>query len=234
MRVIFFDIQAIMPIGRNQPVETLDELLEQSDFLAVCISGSKDNVGVIGEHHLGKMKQGSYLINTSYGKAVDQGALVEALKSGHLAGAALDVFPSQPSSKNSTFDNAFKGLKNVILTPSIGEHTAETLTRIGIEVASSMIRFLSDGSTVGAVNFPSVAAWPLKPNSRRIVNMHRNIRGVLREIDCILSAYNVGKQVFDTKDEIGYLIADVNTTELTTEIVSQLALLANTIRTRIL
>ena len=106
--------------------------------------------------------------------------------------------------------------------------------RIGAEVSSSILRYVTDGSTIGSANFPSVASWPLKPGNRRILNMHRNVRGVLQEIDYILSAYNVGKQVLDTKDGLGYLIADIATEEVTTEIVSQLALLAHTVRTRIL
>ncbi|KAJ3060373.1 hypothetical protein HK102_009510, partial [Quaeritorhiza haematococci] len=112
--------------------------------------------------------------------------------------------------------------------------TIEATQRGGTEVASAIVRYIADGTTVGAVNFPSIATWPLKPNTRRIVNMHRSVRGVLQEIDYILSAYNVGKQVLDTKEGLGYLIADVATEKVTTEIVSQLALLANTIRTRIL
>jgi D-3-phosphoglycerate dehydrogenase len=116
----------------------------------------------------------------------------------------------------------------------IARFTTESAQRAGTEITLSVTRYIKDGTTSGAVNFPSLAAWPLKPGCCRILSMHRNVRGVLREIDHILSAYNVGKQVLDTKDGVGYLIADVFTESVSTEIVSQMAMLANTIRTRII
>ena len=108
------------------------------------------------------------------------------------------------------YSSVFKDLPNVLLTPAIAEDTSEALIRQADEVAQSIIRYFNDGSTVGSVNFPSVAAWPLRPGCRRIVNMHRNVRGVLKEIDYILSAYNVGKQVLETKDGLGYAFANGN------------------------
>jgi D-3-phosphoglycerate dehydrogenase len=112
--------------------------------------------------------------------------------------------------------------------------TKESSVRAGSETTASIVRYLNDGTTYGSINFPSVAAWNLKKGHCRIVSMHHNVRGVLREIDHILSAYNVGKQVLDTKDGVGYLIADVDTETVSTEIVSQMAMLAATIRTRII
>jgi len=235
MRVIFYDTVALMPIGRAKPKDTLEELLAESDYVALNISAGPENVKLIGKKELEAMKKGSYLLNASFEEAVDIDALASALKSGHLRGAAIDVFPSQPATTKSTsFQTPLQNLPNVILTPSIGDRTVEAKERMAIEVAQSIVSYILDGTTHGAVNFPSIAAWPLKAGSRRILNLHRNVRGVLKEIDNILSAYNVGKQVLDTKDGIGYLIADVSTDTVATEIVSQLALLSNTIRTRIL
>ncbi|KAJ3124362.1 hypothetical protein HK098_001186 [Nowakowskiella sp. JEL0407] len=234
MKVIFYDDVTMMPIGNAVPKDSLNDLLKEADFVAINISAEKDNFHLIGKDQLALMKKGSYIINCSYHEAVDVDALAEALKSGHLGGAALDCLPNQPSAPTPNFVSPLQNCKNVILTPFIGDKTLESYERMGVEVASALARYLEDGTTIGAVNFPNIAAWPQRPNTRRIVNMHRNVRGVLKEIDYILSAYNVGKQVLDTKDGIGYLIAEVGTENVTAEIVTQLALLANTIRTRIL
>ncbi|KAL2916419.1 D-3-phosphoglycerate dehydrogenase 2 [Polyrhizophydium stewartii] len=231
LRVIFYDEASIMPIGRAEPVDSLDQLLAQSDYVAINISSSPENVNFFNKERIAKMKKGSYLVNPS-SDAVDHQALADAIKSGHIAGAAIDVFP-QSAVNGKTVTTPLQGVRNVILTPAIARDTIETRRRIVAEVTEHIVRFISEGTTTGAVNFPSVAAWPLKPGMRRILCMHRNVRGVLREIDYILSAYNVGKQVLDTKDVLGYLVADVATDQVTTEIVSQLAMLANTIRTRI-
>ncbi|KAJ3317863.1 ATPase of 26S proteasome regulatory subunit 4 [Blyttiomyces sp. JEL0837] len=228
MRVIFYDTLSLMPIGRAEPKASLEAVLKEADFVALNVSSLPENVNMIGQKELALMKKNSYIINGSYERAIDEEALAAAIKSGHLAGAALDCFPNQPRAKKSTFTSPLAGLKNVIMTPNIGDVTVEAEVRVGTEVANSVYRFISEGSTVGSTNFPSVAAWPLKAGTRRILNMHRNVRGVLQEIDYILSAYNVGKQVLDTREGLGYLIADIATEEVTTEIVSQLALLAST------
>jgi len=234
MRVVFYDVQTVLPIGRNEPCASVEEVLKQSDFVSINVSQLPENDQLIGEAELAMMKKKSYLINAGYPHAVDLEALAKKLQSGHLLGAALDVFPEMPAGNNVEFKHPFTGLKNVILTPNIGDATAQASERTGSEVANSIAWFLSEGSSVGAVNFPSIKAWPLKPGFRRIINIHRNIRGVLKEIDNILSGYNVGKQVLDTNNQIGYLLADVSTDEVTSEIVSEMAMLSNTIRTRIL
>ncbi|KAK5666302.1 D-3-phosphoglycerate dehydrogenase 2 [Batrachochytrium dendrobatidis] len=230
--VIFYDELSLMPIGRAKPVDTLDELLAKSDYVAINITSTPENDGLFDKNMLAKMKQGSYLINASASEAVDHAALADAIKSKHIAGAAIDAIPAHEID-GKTFKSPLQSARNVILTPVIAGDTLEARRRIVAEITEDVVRYISEGTTIGAVNFPSVAAWPLKPGSRRIICMHRNVRGVLKEIDHILSAYNVGKQVLDTKDSLGYLIADVMTDQLSTEIVSQLAMLANTVRTRI-
>ncbi|KAJ3314691.1 hypothetical protein HDV04_005697 [Boothiomyces sp. JEL0838] len=232
MRVIFYDTLALMPIGRAQPVNSLNELLEQSDYVSISISSETENKNLIGKGQIQKMKKGAYLLNHSYGHAVDLDALAEAIKSGHLRGAGIDVFPEEPV-KSKEFKSVLQNVFNVILTPHYAPNTIETSIRIGSEVTLSIVKYIKDGTTSGSVNFPSISASEVKPGHCRILSMHRNVRGVLREIDHILSAYNVGKQVLDTKDKVGYLIADVSTEKVSTEIVSQMAMLANTIRTRI-
>ncbi|KAI8899369.1 D-isomer specific 2-hydroxyacid dehydrogenase [Globomyces pollinis-pini] len=233
IKVIFYDLMALMPIGRAEPVSSVDELLAQSDFVSLHVTCHPDNKHLIGKEQLLKMKKGSLLINNSYGDAVDHEALAEVIKSGHLGGAAIDVFPDSdtPVKSNSKFTSPLQNLRNVILTPAYSHKTTESAQRVGSEITNSVVRYINDGTTSGSMNFPSVATWQLQKGHSRIICMHRNVRGVLREIDNILSAYNVRKQVLDTKDKVGYLIADVTTEKVSTEIVSQLALLANTIRT---
>ncbi|KAJ3030019.1 UNVERIFIED_CONTAM: hypothetical protein HDU68_010368 [Siphonaria sp. JEL0065] len=234
LEVIFYDTNSVMPIGRASARKTLDEVLKESDYVALNVTSTPENVKLIGKRELGLMKKTSYLINTSYGDAVDIDALAEAVKSGQIRGCALDVFPNQPNGKKAEFKTPLAGLKNVLLTPNIGDFTLEGEMRVGTEVATAVVNNIKLGSTVGTANFPSISAWPLKAGTRRIINVHRNVRGVLQEIDYILSGYNVGKQILDTKDSLGYIIADIATDDVTTEIVSQLALLAHTVKTRIL
>ncbi|KAI9329224.1 D-isomer specific 2-hydroxyacid dehydrogenase [Zopfochytrium polystomum] len=243
MRVVFWDEQAVMPIGRAESRATIDAVLAVSDYVVLNLEPSKENTGVIGKKELATMKKGSYLINPSFGDAVDVAALADALKSGHLAGAAIDALPSPPAPTPETPKPApdaglapLRDLKNVLLTPSLSSHkTSESAIRIANEVATSLAHFVHRGSTVGAANFPSIAAsWPLQDGVRRICNVHRNVRGVLREIDYVVGNYNVGKQVLDTKEGVGYLVVDVQAEDLATEVVSQLAVLSHSIRTRIL
>lgn len=236
IKVIFYDQASIMPIGNSVAVASLDELLQSSDFVTINITHCHENKGLFLAEQFQRMKKGSFLINASFGDAVDHAALAQAIKSGHLGGAAVDVFPEgvEPVKGVSKFVSPLQNLPNVILTPHYGKLTIESAIREGTETTASVVRYINDGTTFGATNFPSVSAWPLKQGSCRIMSMHKNVRGVLREIDNILSAYNVGKQVLDTKDGVGYLIADVDTENVSTEIVSQMAMLAATIRTRIL
>ncbi|KAJ3336702.1 hypothetical protein HDU93_002322 [Gonapodya sp. JEL0774] len=204
MRVIFYDIATVLPIGRSQPQASLAALLPVSDFVAICVSPTAENRHLFGENEIRQMKKGAYLINTSYSEAVDFEAAAQALKAKNLAGAAFDVFPNTPLSNQASFQHPFASLKNVIMVPNLGDATQQAHERVGHDVANSIVRFLNEGASVGAVNFPSIQSWPLKSGTRRILNMHRNVRGVLKEIDYILSAYNVGKQVLETNGKLGY------------------------------
>ncbi|KAH9256740.1 hypothetical protein BASA81_005034 [Batrachochytrium salamandrivorans] len=217
LRVLFYDDISLMPIGCAQPIDTLDELLAQSDYVVVNVTPSPENSNLFDKDILSKMKKGSYLVNVSAGDAVNHEDLAESIKSGHLSGAAMDVFPAQYVD-GQMFKSPLQSMRNVILSPNIAGDTIESRRRIVTEITGNIVRYISEGTTIGSVNFPSVAAWPLNSGNRRIICMHRNVRGVLREIDQILSAYNVRKQVLDTKDSFGYLIADVMTEQLSTEI----------------
>ncbi|KAI9065821.1 hypothetical protein FKP32DRAFT_1623267 [Trametes sanguinea] len=219
MRVLFYDVVNIMPLGSARQVDTLAALLSESDFVTLHVPELPETTNMISTEQLAQMKKGAYLINNARGKVVDIPALIDALKSGHLAGAALDVYPSEPGSNGAPFDDqlnswssALRSLPNVILTPHIGGSTEEAQRMIGEEVSSALIRYLNNGSTLGAVNFPEVDLRAItleEPNHVRVCYVHKNIPGVLRQVNEVLSPYNVEKQYSDSKGEIAYLMADI-------------------------
>ncbi|RDB28955.1 D-3-phosphoglycerate dehydrogenase 1 [Hypsizygus marmoreus] len=219
IRVLFYDVINIMPLGSARQVPTLTALLSEADFVTLHVPELPETTNLISTQQLKEMKKGSYLINNARGKVVDIPALVEALKSGHLAGAAIDVFPSEPGSNGAPFDDKLnpwaselRGLHNVILTPHIGGSTEEAQRMIGDEVAQALSSYLGYGSTLGAVNFPEVdlrAITAEQGTQIRICHVHRNKPGVLRQINEALSPYNVEKQYSDSKGEIAYLMADI-------------------------
>jgi D-3-phosphoglycerate dehydrogenase len=165
---------------------------------------------------------------------VDIPALAEALKTGHLGGAAIDVFPQEPQSNADPFESPLKGLPNVVLTPHIGGSTAEAQEAIGREVGAALIKFVNAGVTAGAVNFP-VIDLPLKAGKHRILNVHRNVPGVLRDINHIVSekGANIAQQVLATDPEIGYLVMDLDQ-DVSREVKKAVALLDTSLKTRIL
>jgi len=186
LKVIFYDIVKKLPLGNAQNVSSLNELLAQSDFVSLHVPKTLQTENMITNTEINKMKKGSYLINASRGDVVVIEALAEALKSKHLAGAAIDVFPSEPASNKEKFISPLQGLENVLLTPHIGGSTEEAQYSIGLEVAESFRKFLRIGSTAGAVNFPNVDL-PQRSGTSRILNVHRNEPGVLGEINSIIS-----------------------------------------------
>ncbi|KAJ6575046.1 hypothetical protein B0H19DRAFT_933054 [Mycena capillaripes] len=219
MRVIFYDILNIMALGSARQVDSLSVLLTEADFVTLHVPELPETINMISEPQLALMKKGAYLINNSRGKVVDIPALIDAVKSKHLAGAALDVYPSEPGSNGSPFDDqlnpwasALRALPNVILTPHIGGSTEEAQRLIGEEVAQSLTRYLDYGSTVGAVNFPEVdlrAMTQEQGDHIRVCHVHKNQPGVLKQVNEALSPYNVEKQYSDSKGEVAYLMADI-------------------------
>ena len=234
MRVIFFDIVSKLPLGNTRGCNSMNELFRQSDFVTLHVPATHQTHRMIDAAQLQEMKKGSYLINASRGTVVDIPALAEALKSGHLAGAALDVFPEEPESNSPSYSNELQGLSNVFLTPHIGGATEEAQANIGTEVPAALIRFVNSGSTSGAVNFPEVDLAP-SPESHRILNIHKNVPGVLREINRIVSdlGANIQAQSLATDSEIGYLVLDTDKT-LSLEVKTAIEELSTSIKTRIL
>jgi D-3-phosphoglycerate dehydrogenase len=234
MRVLFHDIVKKLPLGLARPLATLDALLEEADFVTLHVPETPRTVALIGQPQLARMRKGSYLLNLSRGNIVDTAALREALGSGHLAGAALDVFPKEPTPTVTEFDVGFGDLPNVILTPHVGGNTEEAQRSIGIEVADALGEFIDRGSTEGAVNFPQVNL-PARPDTHRILNIHHNVPGVLAAVNNIVSEIgaNIEAQQLATTRDIGYLVMDVNH-ELSDEVHSRISALPMSVRTRIL
>lgn len=234
MHVLYYDVSAKLPLGNNKPMGSLRELLGLADFVTLHVPATPQTHTMMGQAELGAMKQGAYLLNLSRGTVVDIPALAGALKSKHLAGAAIDVYPEEPESNVDTFTSELRGLANVILTPHVGGSTMEAQAAIGGEVASSLIKFINSGATTGAVNFPQVEV-PSDAATHRILNVHRNVPGVLRDVNKIVSDLNanIHAQVLATDANIGYLVMDLDK-DVSDEVRRALAALSTNIRTRIL
>lgn len=233
MRVIFYDVVKKLPLGNAQSKSSLDDLLRHSDFVSLHVPETPRTKDMIGARELEHMREGSYLINASRGTVVVIEDLVAALKSKHLAGCAIDVFPEEPASNKEKFVSPLQNLSNVILTPHIGGSTEEAQFAIGVEVAESFRRYLKIGSSSGAVNFPNVDL-PVKQGTSRILNVHRNEPGVLGEINGIISKQgaNIEAQFLSTDDKIGYMVMDLNSPHAQ-QLADEIQYLSRSIRTRV-
>ncbi len=234
LKVLFYDIVKKLPLGNAQSVPTLTELLSQSDFVSLHVPKTPQTENMITQKQISKMKKGSYLINASRGDVVQIDDLAIALKEKHLAGAAIDVFPVEPSSNTEKFKTPLQGIENVILTPHVGGSTEEAQYSIGLEVAESFRKFIRIGSTAGAVNFPNVELSQ-RSGTSRLLNVHRNEPGVLGEINSIISEAkaNIEAQYLSTDQSIGYLVADIEGTQ-GEEISKQIEQLSRNIRVRLI
>jgi len=236
MRVIFHDIETKLALGNARAVSSLDELLERADVVTLHVPETPATRLMIRREQLAKMRAGAMLINASRGSVVDIDALAAVLRAGHLAGAAVDVFPVEPKGNDDPFVSPLIGLDNVILTPHIGGSTLEAQDNIGIEVASKLVRYSDNGSTLSAVNFPEVAL-PEHPHSRRLLNIHRNVPGTLSRINELFSAgnINIDAQFLQTDSEVGYVVIDVSADEAqANELKAKLAAIPGTLRSRVL
>jgi D-3-phosphoglycerate dehydrogenase len=232
MRVVFYDVVSKLPLGNAKPLSTLEEVLSTSDFVTIHVPETDLTRNMIGETEIKTMKPGSYLINASRGNVIDIPALEAAVKSKHLAGCAIDVFPEEPENNIPNYPSPLKGVENVILTPHIGGATEEAQVNIGREVASTLIRFMTTGSTLHAVNFPQVDV-PLDRQNKRLTNVHKNVVGVLKDVNRILSDHgaNIQTQSLHTDRELGYLIVDLNQ-PITNELIDSIQKLTASVRTR--
>jgi D-3-phosphoglycerate dehydrogenase len=234
MRVVFFDISSRLPMGNNRALARLEDVLEVSDFVTLHVPETPQTKYMIGAEQLARMKPGACLLNASRGTVVQLEALADAIKRGHVAGAAVDVYPDEPEANGEGFASPLRGLPNVILTPHIGGSTEEAQEAIGREVSTALIKYINAGATTGSVNFPLVEL-PLARGAHRILNVHKNVPGVLRDINRIVSDHNanIRAQLLSTDPDIGYLIMDLDQ-DVSQDVKRGVAGLPTSIKTRIL
>ncbi len=238
LHVLYYDIVDKLNHGNAHPVNSLEELLKKSDIISLHVPHNKGTINLIGEKEIAMMKPGSFLINNARGQVVDINALTAALKSKHLLGAAIDVFPSEPKVKDEEFSSSLRGLDNVILTPHIGGSTIEAQERIGREVGNKFIEYSDIGSTLSAVNFPEVQL-PIRLKGTRYMHVHKNIPGIMQKINHIFTQVNanISAQYLQTDGDVGYVVIEATTEgnkETDINILRSLRNLEGTIRARIL
>ncbi len=234
MKVYLYDIVTKLPLGNAVQVPTLKELMQICDVVSLHVPETPQTANMIGAEQINWMKKGSILINASRGSVVDIDALAAALHSGHLSGAAIDVFPVEPSSNEDEFTSPLRQFDNCILTPHVGGSTMEAQENIGLEVSEKLVKYSDNGSSFTAVNFPEVAL-PAHPGKHRLLHIHKNIPGVLSEINSIFSAngINIRSQYLQTNDEIGYVVTDIDV-EYSALALKRLNEVKGTIRCRVL
>ena len=211
LRVIFFDTADRLAHGNARRVGTLDELLAEADVVSIHVDGRPGNAGLFGADRFAAMKPGAVFINASRGMVVDDAALRDHILSGHLSGAAIDVFPSEPKAQGDPFDSPLRGLDNVILTPHVGGSTQEAQEEIGHFVSGKLLGFVTTGVTSLSVNLPQVAP-PNPAGAFRMGYLHRNVPGVLADINRVLAdtGVNVVGQALSTRGDQGYVVTDTD------------------------
>jgi len=213
------------------------ELLRRSDIVTLHVPDTAETFGLISAAELGQMKRTAHLINASRGKVVDLDALAAALDGGRLAGAAIDVFPSEPESNAHPFESPLRRFDNVLLTPHIGGSTVEAQESIGLEVAAKLLKYSNNGSTMMAVNFPEVSL-PEHRGKHRLLHTHRNVPGMLAAINAVLAdaKINIASQYLETSRQVGYAVIDVDGADrpLSATLRKRLDAIEGTIRTRVL
>jgi D-3-phosphoglycerate dehydrogenase len=237
MQVVFHDIEGKLALGNARPVATLDALLQMADVITLHVPETPQTKGMIGAAEIARMKPNAMLINASRGSVVDLDALAEALRTGHVAGAAIDVFPKEPKGAGDEFVSPLREFDTVLLTPHIGGSTEEAQANIGLEVAGKLIKYSNNGTTLTAVNFPEVSLTE-HPGKHRLLHIHRNQPGVLSAINAVFSEerINVAGQYLQTNARIGYVVIDIEIgePEASLQLKRRLDEVPGTIRTRIL
>lgn len=234
MRVCFYDIESKLSLGNATQVSSLSELLNKADVVSLHVPETPATANLMGVEEFARMKPGAIFINAARGTVVDIDALCSALESKHIAGAAIDVFPTEPSTNNDPFKSPLMQFDNVILTPHIGGSTHEAQENIGIEVAGKLVKYSDNGSTLSAVGFPEVSL-PEHHGCSRLLHIHYNRPGVLNQITTIFASegINIAAQFLQTGAEVGYVVIDVET-ERSKEALQKLKSIEGTIRARIL
>jgi Phosphoglycerate dehydrogenase and related dehydrogenases len=234
MRVVFFDTADRLPMGNARSVSSVDELLEVADIVSLHVDGRPGNAGMFESEQFAAMRPGSIFLNLSRGFVVAQGALAAHIRSGHVAGAAIDVFPIEPKAQGDPFESELRGLPNVILTPHVGGSTEEAQKDIGGFVADKLLDYIGTGSSVLSVNLPQTRLEGGE-SSHRLAHLHANTPGVLATVNSVLAQHNVNieGQALSTRDHLGYLLTDVGT-DYAPEVVDVLNRMPETVRLRVL
>ena len=234
MRVVFYDTADKLALGNARRCVSMDELLEVSDVVSLHVDGRPSNSSLFGEKEFSQMRPGALFLNLCRGFVIDHEALRRHLVSGHLAGAAVDVFPEEPRSAGEEFVSVLRGLPNVVLTPHIGGSTEEAQADIGAFVGAKLADFVADGATSLSVNMPQLALPPAT-GSHRVAHIHSNIPGVMAEMNSVLAAHgvNVEAQLLGTRGDLGYALTDIGV-DYPGGAVEQLRAMSPTVRLRVL
>jgi D-3-phosphoglycerate dehydrogenase len=234
MSVYFYDTADKLALGNARRCGSMEELLAAVDVVTLHVDGRPGNSGLFGEEELSRMRRGSLFLNLSRGFVVDHSALRRHIESGHLAGAAIDVFPEEPKTRGDAFISELRGLANVIITPHIGGSTEEAQQDIGQFVAGKLHDFVSAGNTSLSVNIPALSL-PSQAGVHRLTHLHRNTPGVLATINGILADHdvNIEGQLLGTRGDLGYVITDIGS-RYTPDVIGQLRDLPTTVRLRLL
>lgn len=234
MHVYYYDIESKLSLGNATQVASMSELLNMCDVISLHVPETPETKDMMGKAEFEMMKPGSIFINAARGTVVDIDALCDALKSGHIAGAAVDVFPTEPKTNQDPFESKLIEFDNVILTPHIGGSTQEAQENIGVEVAGKLVKYSDNGSTLSSVNFPEVSL-PIHNKSSRLLHIHENRPGILTQINTIFAdaGINISGQYLQTSAEIGYVVIDVEA-DRAQEALEKMKAISGTIRARLL
>jgi D-3-phosphoglycerate dehydrogenase / 2-oxoglutarate reductase len=229
MRVLFYDLEDKLALGNAEACGSLEELLERAETVTLHVDGRGGNAGLFGAEQFARMRRRSLFLNLSRGFLVDHEALRDHIVSGHIAGAAIDVFPEEPKAQGDEFVSVLRGLPNVILTPHVGGSTQEAQYDIGRFVAGKLVDFTRNGTTTLSVNLPAVALHG--SSAARFALLHSNVPGVLARADALVGEHglNVDGQVLATRGELGYVVTDVSA-EMTADLLAGLRAMPETVR----
>ena len=211
MKVIYYDTETKLPLGNASECKSLKELLQQADIVTLHVPELPSTQHLINKNTLAICKQGAIIINYARGTVVDLLALRKAILTGHIGGAAVDVFPIEPEKNGDEFTSPLQGLANVLLTPHIGGSTVEAQNNIGVDVSAKLFNYLEKGISIGSHSIPALALPP-QEGAHRILHIHNNVPGVLSQINTMLSKnkINILGQYLKTTDAIGYVVLDLD------------------------
>jgi D-3-phosphoglycerate dehydrogenase / 2-oxoglutarate reductase len=234
MKVLFYDFETKLPLGNASSNASLEELLGNSDIVTLHVPENDTTTNMINETTLKHFKKGAILINYARGQVVDIPALQQALESGHLSGAAIDVFPVEPQKNGDAFVTPLQNMSNVLLTPHIGGSTEEAQANIGDDVSNKLLNYLEQGTSFGSHTVPALALPP-QSNAHRVLHIHKNVPGVLSQINSQLSQHNINivGQYLKTNEAIGYVVVDVDK-KLSKQAAQLLKEVPHTIKVRLL